>query len=229
MADEDKERTFEDIWKKAFPEGKTTQPQGQPPKKTFEQFYKEQFGASVTPKQPESFEEYYTRVEKIKTPEELQDAFNSLVPRMHTAAARAFGSAGRFSPRENHDIYQKSILAYQATHELPHLYRILPEGNKLIMGIAKSKYEEMKKIEELKDKLHVTDTELGPEYTLEIDREGGPDGTLNFYSTGETGTETPRGTLWLNIVGDRSEHVGPAFYPEDITQIKVVPNSSKQS
>lgn len=166
--------------------------------------------------------------------EKLQKEFAIFVERSHGLAAHAFGTGGRLR-KATHNKEAVGELASHCLNKFDLLYRAIPEGHHLDIGLNPLTWYQLTKDENLKPLLRKEIESDGPRYYLKVARHVQPSelqpgrSALNLIITGSNDPDYPEAKIEGMIVSNENNYKGldTLFYPEDILTIKIVPNPQK--
>jgi len=168
--------------------------------------------------------------------EKLQTNFNTYIDELHQWAGKAYASAGsRYVASGRIDNKAVQVLVDKVLFGFDPLYRSIPEGYHLDVGITPVKYYEAKADKDLSLLTRKEVTSDGPRYSLQVGRfvedvsRIPPNSEyLNLASVGTNDSDRPRATFrGMMFSTNLSGELGYSLNPEDITSFKVAPNISK--
>lgn len=164
--------------------------------------------------------------------EQLQMQFGNAIDKWHTLAGQAFPDGNRFLAPGRHNLEAATSLANELLMGFDNLYRRVPEGYHLDVGLSPLVWHEIAKNTTINLLLRKEMTPTGPEYYLNVGRfVDNPSKiepnrrVLNLTPTGSTDPNGPPAKLEGMMVSKNGyDKLSVLFYPEDITAIKIVAN-----
>lgn len=167
-----------------------------------------------------------------ETVEQLQKAFSELIDNAHQLAGQAFGETGnRFLAPGRHNQEAASELADRFMVDFDRLYRQVPDGHHLDVGLTPLAWYKAKGDRTLNLLSRKEMSPDGPRYYLKVGRYAEQanlkpnESRLNLSPIGTNDPKNPSAKVEGIMVSDKGyQRTGIFFYPEDITVIKIVAN-----
>ena len=172
------------------------------------------------------------KTQEKDTSEQLQKAFSEFIDNTHQLAGQAFVETGnRFLAPGRHNQEAATALADRFIAGFNKLYRQVPDGHHLDVGLTPLAWYKAKSHNDLSLLARKEMAPDGPRYYLKVGRYAEPanlkpnETRLNLNVIGTNDPKNPSAKVEGVMVSNKGlQGTGIFFYPEDITAIKITPN-----